>query len=83
MNMSFVGPSGKVLQATARVPHQTTWLLRDESGFTSVSDNNLRLNQYFEDVEKLGKDLAKWMRCGQQVELNEKGIVPQDPGMVY
>ena len=64
------GPRGKILQATARIPHQTTWFVQRESGFSDMRDNKLRLNVNFNDIVELGKDFLQWMRCGQQVEAN-------------
>ena len=77
-----LGPRGKVLQATARVPKQTIWYLHSEDGSTSTCDNRLRLNTGFEDkVLNFGKLLTQWMRCGQQLELSENRIEEQDPGI--
>lgn len=76
----FLGPRGKVLQATAKIPYQSTWFVQGESGVSSTNDNKLCLNEHFDDIKKLAKQYLQWMQCGQQAELHGVDSAAKRPG---
>ena len=71
-----LGPHGKVLQATARVPHQTTWYVqKSRDGSSSTNDNKLLLNDNFGDVDQLSRLLSQWVQCSDKGDCNSRAAI--------